>query len=234
MLLCRCQREFRTLAPTQNWLRRQTGRARESQGRRQAGEAFVQISTAYKQQAEGEKTIPRNKYVEIREEKPDTPEKAKWPEFKTCKYTTEAIVSDGIEKGELRKVCTEPTCPVHHPKKQMPKADASFKAEQEKRRREEALANATGIRVLQSIVSAVPVRLMKRDLLFIAEQLLPLLDEKRLEMAARNRSIKAKVGESVGKLLTVFVRKADEGTIGKLIIEGCDSAFSRQKPQSDD
>ena len=180
---------------------------------------LVQISTAYKQQPEGEKTIPRNKYVEIREEKPDTPEKAKWPEFKTCKYTTEAIVSDGIDKGELRKVCTEPTCPVHHPKKQTPKADASFKAEQEKRRREEALANATGIRVLQSIVAAVPVRLMKRDLLFIAEQLLPLLDEKRLEMVARNRSIKAKDGESVAKLLTAFVRKADEGTIGKLIVE---------------
>jgi hypothetical protein len=180
---------------------------------------LVQISTAYKQQPEGEKTIPRNKYVEIREEKPDTPEKAKWPEFKTCKYTTEAIVSDGIEKGELRKVCTEPTCPVHHPKKQMPKADASFKAEQEKRRCEEALANATGIRVLQSIVAAVPVRLMKRELLFVAEQLLPLLDEKRLEMVARNRSIKAKDGESVGKLLTAFTRKADEGTIGKLIVE---------------
>jgi len=180
---------------------------------------LVQISTAYKQQPEGEKTIPRNKYVEIREEKPDTPEKAKWPEFKTCKYTTEAIVADGTEKGELRKVCTEPTCPVHHPKKQMPKADASFKAEQEKRRREEALANATGIRVLQSIVAAVPVRLMKRDLLFVVEQLLPLLDEKRLEMVARNRSIKAKDGESVGKLLTAFTRKADEGTIGKLIVE---------------
>jgi ParB family chromosome partitioning protein len=180
---------------------------------------LVQISTAYKQQPEGEKAIPRNKYVEIREEKPDTPEKAKWPEFKTCKYTTEAIVSDGIDKGELRKVCTEPTCSVHHPKKQTPKADTSFKAEQEKRRREEALANATGIRVLQSIVSAVPVRLMKRDLLFIAEQLLPLLDEKRLEMAAKNRSIKAKDGESVGKVLTAFIRKADEGTIGKLVIE---------------
>jgi len=180
---------------------------------------LVQISTAYKQQPEGEKTIPRNKYVEIREEKPDTPEKAKWQEFETCKYTTDAIVSDGIDKGELRKVCTEPTCPVHHPKKQTPKADASFKAEQEKRRREEALANAIGIRVLQSIVSAVPVRLMKHDLLFIAEQLLPLLEEKRLEMVARNRSIKAKEGESVGKLLTAFIRKADESTIGKLIVE---------------
>jgi ParB family transcriptional regulator, chromosome partitioning protein len=40
---------------------------------------LVQISTAYKQQLEGEKAIARNKYVEIREEKPDTPEKAKWP-----------------------------------------------------------------------------------------------------------------------------------------------------------
>jgi ParB family transcriptional regulator, chromosome partitioning protein len=180
---------------------------------------LVQISTAYKQQPEGEKTIPRNKYVEIREEKPDTPEKAKWPEFKSCKYTTEAIVSDGIEKGELRKVCTEPTCVVHHPKRQTPKVDANFKAGQEKRRREEALANATGIRVLQSIVSAVPVRLMKRDLLFIAEQMLPLLDEKRQQMAARNRGIRAKEGESPAKPLGAFVRKADEGTIGKLIVE---------------
>ena len=50
-------------------------------------------------------------------------------------------------------------CPIHHPKKQPTKADASFKAEQDKNRREEALANATGIRVLQPIAAAVPVRL---------------------------------------------------------------------------
>jgi ParB family chromosome partitioning protein len=60
---------------------------------------------------------------------------------------------------------------------------------------------------------------MKRDLLFVSEQLLPLLDEKRLEMVARNRSIKAKEGESVAKLLNAFIRKANEGTIGKLIVE---------------
>ena len=98
-------------------------------------------------------------------------------------------------------------------------ADATFKAEQEKRRREEALANATGIRVLQSIVAAVPVRLMKRDLLFVAEHLLPLLDERRLDMVARNRNIRAREGESAGRLLTAFSRKADEGTVGRLIIE---------------
>jgi ParB family chromosome partitioning protein len=148
---------------------------------------LVQISTAYGQQQEGSKIVTRSKYVEIRSEKPDSPEKAKWPEFKTCRFTAEAIVADGLDKGEVRKVCTQPDCPVHHPKKQPSKADASFKVEQDKRRREEALANATGLRVLQTIVASVPVRLMKRDLLFIAEQMLPLLDEKSLEIRASGR-----------------------------------------------
>ncbi len=76
-----------------------------------------------------------------------------------------------------------------------------------------------GLRVLQTIVAAVPVRLMKRDLLFIAEQMLPLLDEKRVEMVARNQGIRAKEGESAAKLLTALLRKADEGAIGKLIVE---------------
>jgi ParB family chromosome partitioning protein len=175
---------------------------------------LVQISTAYGQQQEGSKIVTRSKYVEIRSEKPDTPEKAKWPEFKTCKYTTEAIVSEGIDKGELRKVCAQADCPIHHPKKQSAKADSSFKAEQDKRRREEALANATGMRVLQTIAAAVPVRLMKRDLLFIAEQLLSVMDDKRLEIVARSRGIRATGGESATKLITAFLRKAEEGELG--------------------
>jgi ParB family chromosome partitioning protein len=119
----------------------------------------------------------------------------------------------------MRKVCTEADCTIHHPKKQPTKADASFKAEQEKSRREAAVANTTGMRVLQTIVAAVPVRLMKRDLLFIAEQMLPLLDDKRQEMVARSRGIKPKQGESAPKLLTAFVRKAEESALGKLIVE---------------
>ena len=49
--------------------------------------------------------------------------------------------------------------------------DAKWKAEQEKQRKEQAIANTTGLRVLTAIGSAVPVRLMKRDLLFILEKL---------------------------------------------------------------
>lgn len=66
---------------------------------------------------------------------------------------------------------------------------------------------AAGIRFLQSIVAAVPIQLMKRDLIFIAEQMLPLLEQKRLQMVARNRSIKAEDGEPAVKLLTRFCPK---------------------------
>lgn len=91
---------------------------------------LVQISTAYGQQKENSTTLPRNKYTEIRSEKPTTKEEATRPEFKTCKFTTEAIVSEGIDKGEIRKVCTEPTCPVHHPKQRPQRIadDAKWKA----------------------------------------------------------------------------------------------------------
>ena len=58
----------------------------------------------------------------------------------------------------------------------MAKPDAAFKTQQEKQRREEAMAQATALRVLKAIGDAVPVRLMKRDLLFILEQLVARLD----------------------------------------------------------
>jgi ParB family transcriptional regulator, chromosome partitioning protein len=181
---------------------------------------LVQISTAYGQQQEGSATLPRNKYTEIRPEKPTTKDEATRPEFKTCQYTTEAIVSEGIDKGELRKVCTNLNCPVHHPKKRPQQGDdAKWKAEQEKQRRETAMANTIGIRTLAAITEAVPVRLMKRDLAFIVEALLPIMDEPRLAMIARNRGIRSKEGESVGRLLAGVLRKADESELGRVLVE---------------
>ena len=117
---------------------------------------LVQISTAYGTPKDGSAVVPRNKYVEIRNDKPTNQKQGDWPEYKTCKFTTEAIVTEGSEKGELRRVCANPECPVHHAKKQRSNvaADAGINAEQEKRRREEALAQVTGLRVLGAIVEA--------------------------------------------------------------------------------
>ena len=181
---------------------------------------LVQISTAYGQQKEGSTTLPRNKYTEIRAEKPSSKEEAKQPEFKTCKFASEAIVTEGNEKGELRKVCSNSTCPVHHPTKERSRDDGKWKAEQEQRRREEAIANTTGIRVLSAIGAAVPVRLLKRDLQFLLNQIAPLLDEWRLETLARQHGIrKDRETDAIGKLFAAFVRRADEGTLSRLLVE---------------
>jgi ParB family chromosome partitioning protein len=186
---------------------------------------LVQISTAFGAQKDGNAVVPRNKYVVIRplpnSDKPTNPKQRDWPEYKTCKFTTEAIVTEGSEKGELRRVCANPECPVHHARKQPTTANAVVKAEQEKRRREEAIAQTTGLRVLSAIVDAVPVRLMKRDLLFVVEHLAAMLDERRLAIVLRQHGIgKAKTtADAPAKLLAAFIRKADESTLGHLVVE---------------
>ena len=71
----------------------------------------------------------------------------------------------------------------------------------------EAIAGATGLCVLAAIGAAVPVRLMKRDLLFVAERLANLLDENRAAILAKQHGIKkTKDNESVGKLFAGFAR----------------------------
>jgi ParB family transcriptional regulator, chromosome partitioning protein len=132
------------------------------------------------------------------------------------------IVSEGIDKGELRKVCTEVNCPVHHPKKrpQRNADEAKWKAAQEKQRKEAAIANTTGIRVPAAIAAAVPVRLMKRDLLFVVERLSSLLDENRLAVVARQHGIKkTKDSDSMTKLFASFLRHAEESALGGLLVE---------------
>jgi ParB family chromosome partitioning protein len=76
------------------------------------------------------------------------------------------------------------------------------------------------LRVLSAVVAAVPVRLTKRDLVFIVERLLPQLEERRIEVLARSRGIKkAQAADSIGKLMGAYVRKAEEGELGRLLVE---------------
>jgi ParB family chromosome partitioning protein len=164
--------------------------------------------------------LPRNTYTAIRDDKPKSKDDAKRPEYKVCKFTTEAIITEGSDIGTLHKVCTNPTCPVHHPKQQTSRNDEKWKAEQEKQRKEQAIANATGLRVLAAIGGAVPVRLMKRDLLFVLEKLVGALDESRVEMLARQHGIRQKRDDGgIAKSFAAFLRHADEGTLSRLLVE---------------
>jgi ParB family chromosome partitioning protein len=164
--------------------------------------------------------LPRNKYTAIRDDRPKSKDEAKRPEFKECKHTTEAIITDGTDIGTIHKVCANLSCPVHHPKQVTKNDDAKWKAEQEQQRKEQAIANVAGLRILTAIGSAVPVRLMKRDLLSVIERLLFLMDENRVEMLARQHGIRQKRDDGgVKKTLIAFVRRADEGTLSRLLVE---------------
>jgi len=183
---------------------------------------IVQISTAYGAQKEGSPVLPRNKYTAICDDKPKSNDEAKRPEFKVCRFATDAIVTEGSDIGTIHKVCKNPDCPIHHPKKVNGNGanNAAFKAEQEKRRREEAIANATGLRVLSAIGAAVPVRLMRRDLSFVAEHMVNLLDENRAAILAKQHGIKkTKENDAIGKLFVAFLRRADESTLGRAVVE---------------
>jgi ParB family chromosome partitioning protein len=181
---------------------------------------LAQISTAYGQQKEDSPVLPRNKYTAIRDDKPKSKDDAKRPEFKMCKFITEAIITEGSDVGTIHKVCANPSCPVHHPKQPTSRNDEKWKAEQDKQRKEQAIANTTGLRVLAAVSAAVPVRLMKRDLLFVLEKLVSLMEENRLEMLARQHGIRQKRDEGgVAKTFRAFLRRADEGTLSRLLVE---------------
>ncbi len=181
---------------------------------------LVQISTAYGGQKEGSPVLPRNKYTAIRGDRPKSKDDAKRPEYKVCKFTTEAIITEGSDIGTIHKVCANPSCPVHHPKQQTSRNGEKWKAEQEKQHKERAIANTTGLRVLAAIGSAVPVRLLKRDLLFVIERLLLVMDESRIEMLARQHGIRQKRDDGgIGKTLGAYLRRADEGTLSRMLVE---------------
>jgi len=195
---------------------------------------MVQISTAYGGQKEGSPVLPRNKYIAIQEAKPKDKQQAQRPEYKTCKFTTEAIITEGSDVGTIHKVCANPSCPVHHPKQQASREDEKWKAEQEKQRKEQAIANATGLRVLAAIGSAVPVRLLKRDLLFILERLVFAMDENRVGTLARQHGIRQKRDDGgIKKAFAAYLRRADEGMLSRALVEsGILLAATRGNPSA--
>jgi len=61
---------------------------------------------------------------------------------------------------------------------------------------------------------------MKRDLLFVADRLVNLLDENRAAILAWQHGIKkAKENDSTAKLFAAFLRRAEESTLGRAMVE---------------
>src|SRR5579859_3197721 len=162
---------------------------------------LVQISSAWNSR-EGA-PLGRNRYVEleIKKTKPNGASTKVLPIQKPCDKMTEAIVTDGGKRGQLVKVCADPTCRVHHPNTPSPAQIERERADERKRIEKEKLAITTRHRVLATILERVSAPLKKADLLTVADYLIGHLSYSQVPALAKRHKVEAKKDSESGQEL---------------------------------
>jgi ParB family chromosome partitioning protein len=96
---------------------------------------LIQIETAYRSPKERQPgTLSRNEYTDLEASIEDSEDGDNLP---TCEASKTAIVVYGDGAGTTRKVCTDPNCPVHHPRRVVP-VDPEAEARQREFEKEQA------------------------------------------------------------------------------------------------
>jgi ParB family chromosome partitioning protein len=96
---------------------------------------LVQIETAYRSPKERQPgTLSRNEYTDLEASADDSEDGENVP---PCETSKTAIVVYGDGAGTTRKVCTDPNCPVHHPRRVVP-VDPEAEARQREIEKEQA------------------------------------------------------------------------------------------------
>jgi ParB family chromosome partitioning protein len=197
---------------------------------------LIQISAAWNSR-EGA-PLGRNRYVELEIKKPKANGASKLPaNQKPCEKMAEAIVMDGGKRGQVVKVCADPTCRTHHPDTPSPQQVERERAEERKRIEKEKLAITTRHRVLATILQRVSAPLKKADLLAVAHYLIGHLSYSQVPALAKRHKVEAKKDSaSAHELLDKQVSKYDESELCKLLLEISllDSAYQRGTASCDD
>jgi ParB family chromosome partitioning protein len=150
---------------------------------------------------------------------------------------TEAIVMDGGKRGQVVKVCADPSCRVHHPNTPSPQQVERERAEERKRIEKEKLAITTRHRILATILQRVSAPLKKADLLAIGHYLIGHLSYSQVPALAKRHKVEAKKDSaSAQELLAKQVSTYDEAELCKLLLEISllDSAYQRSTASRDD
>ena len=198
---------------------------------------LVRISSAWNTR-EGA-PLGKNRYVELEIKKAKTNGTGSKvaPQQKPCQKMTEAVVMDGGRRGELVKVCADPSCRVHHPDTPSPEQVAKERAEERKRIEKEKLAITTRHRVLATILQRVSAPLKKADLLAVGHYLIGHLSYSQVPALAKRHKVEAKKDSaSAQELLAKQVGTYDESELCKLLLEISllDSAYQRSTTSRDD
>jgi ParB family chromosome partitioning protein len=198
---------------------------------------LVQISSAWNTR-EGA-PLGRNRYVEleIKKTKSNGASTKLPPVQKPCEKMAEAIVMDGGTRGQVVKVCADPSCRVHHPNTPSPQQVERERAEKRKRIEKEKLAITTRHRILATILQRVSAPLKKADLLTVSHYLIGHLSYSQVPTLAKRHKVEAKKDSpSAQELLAKQLGTYDESDLCKLLLEISllDSAYQRSTGSRDD
>jgi ParB family chromosome partitioning protein len=198
---------------------------------------LVQISSAWNTR-EGA-PLGRNRYLELEVKKPKTNGlRTKQPAVeKPCDKMTEAIVMDGGKRGQLVKVCADPSCRLHHPNTPSPQQAERERAEERKRIEKDKLAITTRHRVLAAVLERVSAPLKKADLLTVVHHLIGYLPHSQVPMLAKRHKVETeKDSKSPQELLAKRAGTYDEATLCRMLLEISllDSAYQRSGTSTDD
>jgi ParB family chromosome partitioning protein len=152
------------------------------------------------------------------------------PQQKPCEKMTEAVVMDGGRRGELVKVCADPSCRVHHP--DTPSPEQVAKERSEERKRIEKSKQAITIRhcVLGKVLERVAAPLKKADLLTIAQYTIGHLSYNQVPVLAKRQKVDAaKTNKPPQEVLMKKISAYDEAALSRLLLEISllDSAYQR-------
>jgi ParB family chromosome partitioning protein len=197
---------------------------------------LIQISAAWNSR-EGA-PLGRNQYVEleIKKTKPNGASTKLPPVQKPCEKMTEAIVMDGGKRGQVVKVCADPTCRIHHPNTPSPQQVERERAEERKRIEKDKLAITTRHRVLAAILQRVSAPLKKADLLTVAHYLIDHLPHSQVPILAKRHKVETeKVAKTPQELLAKRVGTYDEAALCGILLEISllDSAYQRSGTSDD-
>lgn len=203
--------------------------------RLEAKPQLVQISSAWN--AREGAPLGRNRYVEldIKKSKTNGNTTKQSPLQRPCHKMADAIVMDGGKRGQVVKVCADPSCHVHHPT--TPSVQVERQRVEERRRIEkEKLVITTRHRILAAVLERVSAPLKKADLLAIAEHLIRGLSHSQLPVLAKRHKIDDKNSSaSAHELVAKQVARWGEAELLKLLLEISllDSAYQRASSSDD-
>jgi len=149
----------------------------------------------------------------------------------------EAIVMDGGKRGQVVKVCADPTCRVHHPNTPSTQQVERERAEERKRIEKEKLAITVRHRLLAVILDRVSLPMKKSDLLAVAQHVLAGVPYNRIPLLAKRHKLEIeKSSPSPVELLQKHICHYDESGLSRLLLEVSllDSAYRSGGDADDD